>query len=234
MTSKSRRGSRRIRGFGLAIVASLALAGIGASSASALNAEWNPSGYPAEYLITYPANQFSAPSFGGFSIKCGGGTGTGTFTSSNVKGTQVLNFKECASGPFGGTCTSPGASAGHIITSPLTSTLVYLDAAKTKFGFKLDPGASPFAEVACGVLGTYKITGVLLGQITKPGLNTWANAFETTFSAVGSEQAFEQVEGAGTKYHLNWVSSGGATYPMSTTALATDTMQGGKQIQFLP
>jgi len=205
---------RSLRAFGLALVAVLAFAGLAAGSASALSVNpssgsgnvkgagfnWQASGGPA-----YTCESSS----GNYSVS--GGTG-GLFEEVKLRG--------CAAniGGFKVNCTTSGQLAGTIALSNLSSSLVYLDAAKTKFGYKLTPVGGTVAQFSCGG-SSYKWTGSVLGQITEPPFNTWTKSAKLRFTATSGSQDYQQVEGAGTAYHLYQSQNGGSNVNL---AIVTD------------
>jgi len=184
------------------MVAALAFAGLAASSASALSI--SPSNTEASVFgkagLTFQAA-------GGSTWECKSADGNYRASEGSIKN---LRFSNCGSLVFGfkTNCTSSGQPTGTIAVSNLTATLVYLDAAKTKFGYKLTPVGGSLAEFTCGGGLPNKWTGSVLGQITSPGLNVATKTANLQFTASGTTQTYQQVEGAGTAYHL-WQSQGG-------------------------
>lgn len=209
MTYKSPLG-RSIRAFGLALVAALALAALTAGSASALSFS------PAKGIFPAPFT-----SKGGYTEirvnnemprSCSGASGSGKFLTA-TSGEARLTYTGCiyhSLGGSGGTpCTSPGQASGTIVTSNLTFKLVYLDAAKTKYGLLLTPpGGGPFtypvfAEAECSGFGKETWKGELMGQITSPALGAApSTVFSLSFGGPGSTQEFRFVEGAGPEHRL--------------------------------
>ncbi|MGN6201008.1 MAG: hypothetical protein ACTHNY_01195 [Solirubrobacterales bacterium] len=116
-------------------------------------------------------------------------------------------------------CNSSGQAAGVIKFNNLGFTLVYLDAAKTKFGYKLTPeSGSVVAEFACGGgFYNYKWTGSVLGQITEPALNVSSLSGKFSLTATGATQTYQQVEGTGTAYHLYSSQNGGPLVSLGAT-----------------
>jgi hypothetical protein len=199
MINKSSRLSRKVSAFGLAFVASLALSGLAAGSASALSIDPSPVNYSVSgsgaLLTKASGNQFS----------CEKAAGTGTFKTGTT-GQTTIQFQGCYTYVFGSqiNCTSPGKPAGTIVTSALGVKPVYLDAAHTKYGLMFSPPASGvFAEVNCFGSGTW--IGSLIGEITNPALNTYAQAHTLRFRQVSAGlQEHRQIEGAGPVYNLSW------------------------------
>jgi len=131
--------------------------------------------------------------------------------SGGTGGTAEVTLGGCKIVFFGITsnCTTAGMPTGSIQFSKLNYSLVYLDAAKTKFGYKLTPVSGPVAEFTCGP-SSYKWTGSVLGQITSPALGVESHTATLRFTATGTSQDYQQVEGAGTSYHLSQSQNGGA------------------------
>ncbi len=63
-------------------------------------------------------------------------------------------------------CNTPGVAAGDIVTSPLISTLGYINKAKKEVGDSLEnPAGAPFAQFICGSGLTVTVTGSVIGRI---------------------------------------------------------------------
>lgn len=217
MFNKPSRSSRLTRTFGLALVASLALAGIAAAGASALSYVPNSGTYPA--FFTAQGGQVSISTEAGNLSSCTGVEGNGKFTT-GTSGQATLSLTGCKTG--GHTCTSAGQSAGTILTSSLSAKPIYLDAAKTKFGLLLSPPlGQAFASFACsGIPFTWN--GSLIGEITKPALNVSSTQADLAFEAAGpGVQKYQQIEGAGTKYRLTQTVWGGSPTGVAIQGLAT-------------
>jgi hypothetical protein len=173
----------------------------------------------------------------GAQIKCTGMGGTGSLYKSGTEGSATLRYTGCKviHTTLEYTCTTPGSSAGNITTKTLQSAPVYLDAAKTKFGFKLTPlTGNTFAEFTCGPK-EWKWTGSFLGQITSPALNVLAYSFELSFGTGGLfKQQFEQIEGSGTKWHLSQQVGGGFVEPVALLHTINAYMDEGTSVTFVP
>jgi len=215
MNNRSNPSKKGFRAFGLALVASLALTGLLASSASALSMNPVPAMGPGAGATYY----FQAS--GGATYSCEKNRFSWESTSptgGNIPEYRLEGCKIVVLG-FPVKCTSAGQSiAGTVVLSKLNYTLVYLDAAKTKFGLKLTPTSGNFAEFTCGNGSSYTWTGSVLGQITYPPLNTYTTQFNFEFTATGSSQTYQQVEGAGTAYHLWQSQNGGSPVPLGINA----------------
>lgn len=231
-----------IRAFGLALVAALALAALTAGSASALSF--------APYKATLPVPFTSKGSAVEVRVKsemprsCAGGSSSGNFltsTSGEVKFTYTGCVYHSLGGSSGTACTTPGQASGTIVTSNLTFKLVYLDAAKTKYGLLLTPpGGGPFtypifAEAQCSGFGKETWKGELIGQITSPALGAApSTAFTLNFSSMETNQDFRLVEGTGVEHRLvhdtSW--NGVTNNPMAVVQAHQATLSAAGQ--FLP
>jgi hypothetical protein len=221
MISKSRSG-RLVSTFGLAFTALLAVAAIAAGSASALSLSPAPRAFSASGGAVTLETQSAI-------YNCQQSAGTGFF-SSGTSASLNLSLSGCKMSGF--SCTTSGQASGTISTTSLTATPVYLDAAKTKFGLKLTPAAGgSFAEFTC--LGIpVKWTGSLIGQITSPGMNQSSSTFTLSFAGAGpGVQAYQQVEGAGPKYHLTQTFNGNAA---EMAYLGQDTLAFPSEVKFIP
>jgi hypothetical protein len=229
------RAPRRATVFGLALVVSLVMGAALASGASALSFTWEPGLTATLTAVSGEARAETPAEMGGYSTICQSASGTAAFTS-GTSGTVQLAFSQCKWGPFEASCTSPGASTGKIRTKALSLTPVYLDAAKTKFGLKISPQTvgGPVAEFNCGGFNNVVWTGSVLGQITEPALNVSASTFKLPLSGYAGTQTYEQIEGAGTKYHLNKQSNSGPVEFMSLSTLLSLTLNEGKKGKFIP
>jgi hypothetical protein len=214
--------------FGLALVASLALAGLAAGSASALSFSRSIEAVGSGGQFTFaaagqPTNSCSSSEL---YLRTTSSTG-GEIKNARLRGCKMLIFG------FTTNCTTPGQPiAGTIALSNMKFSLVYLDAAKTKFGMKLDPISGPVAEFTCGGAYSYKWTGSILGQIVKPPLNVFTATTTLKFAAEGSSQNYQQIEGAGTKYHLYQTPKEGTPVDLGVTA--ENTFESVSGFEYLP
>ncbi|HEX5592948.1 MAG TPA: hypothetical protein VFX35_06340 [Solirubrobacterales bacterium] len=195
--------------FGAALAVSLIIAALAASSASALSFAPNKGLFPA--LFTSKAGLAEIRVLNEGPHSCSGATSSGKFVN-GTSGEIKLTYTGCVFRPFGGSgtpCTSPGQASGTIVTTNLSFTLVYLDAAHTKYGLLLSPpgagGLVPpvFAEAECAGWGKEKWLGELMGQIISPALGApMSTAFKFYFNAVGATQEPRFVEGTGPAHRL--------------------------------
>jgi|GEM_PF-2008747 len=230
MINRSHSPKRSLRALGLALVAVLAFAGLAASSASALSIE--PS-EPGEMTGTGEGPALTFRAANGPTYTCA--KSESIWNASGGTGGQIdLTLRDCKLEFFGviAYCTTAGQYKGTIVSSKLNYTVVYLDAAKTKFGYKLTPVSGNFAEFSCTTGGSYKWTGSVLGQITEPALNVGTNSANLQFTASGSTQTYQQVEGAGTSYHLSSSQNGGA--PVNLAISANHVLSSSQQFTYLP
>ena len=237
----SSRLKRKIPAFGPALVAVIAIGAIGASGASALSFSRSLEG-PADFEILGGETSLNVDTTER-TVRCTGDifghgtTGIGEFSgfsgSNSQEGLMQLELNGCKdSSIFHFSCTTEGREKGHIVTTVLRYKLVYLDAAKTKFGFLLSPRTEggAFAEYKC--TAPVVVKGELLGQVVSPALNVETKSFEIWFqrSAV-SQQAYRQVEEAGPERYLSQSFNGGAYVPVGYQAEWNDIMnQKGKFI----
>jgi hypothetical protein len=136
-------------------------------------------------------------------LKCSSATETGQLTSGTA-GELKITYKGCRD--FAGSCTGPGQASGTVVTPNLSVTPVYLNAGKTIWGFKLTPiGTNVFAECTSTAIGSQfarTITGSVLGNVFQSvGSTTKTLNLHQGWGAY-TEQEYQQIEGAGTKYHL--------------------------------
>jgi len=216
MDTKKR--SHRLRALGLALVASLAIGATSAASASALSlTPVAPATYPVSLSLNAPWEvSFNIGTSGSFP-KCESATGTGQLNSGTT-GELKITYKGC--GSSSNRCTSAGQSTGNMVTSSLAVTPVYLNAAKTIWGFKLTPiGTGVFAECTLSG-GAIRISGSVLGNVSTPVGSTMKSFFLHQGWAGWSEQEYQQIEGAGAKYHLEqtWFTASGES-SLGETAL---------------
>jgi hypothetical protein len=169
-----------------------------------------PATYPVSLSLNAPWDAtFTLEGEGGagwFAIKCDSATGTGKLTS-GTSGEMKITYKGCNKSNL---CTSVGQPSGNMVTSNLAVTPVYLNATKTIWGFKLTPiGTSVFAECNLSGGGFLKFTGSVMGTIGYPvGSTTKELNLHFEMGSVWQEQRYQQIEGAGTKYHLSMESAG--------------------------
>lgn len=224
--SRPSKRSARIATFGVAIVASLALAAFAATGASALSFVPANGTYPMRFAQSSGAIKITSSAG---TSSCTSSTGAGEITNATT-GNASLTLKGCTSS--GIACTSSGQSAGTIVTSPLSLQVIYLDAAHTKFGWLLSPTSGEvFAEFNCW-FGKDVWTGSLIGQVTNPALNTWATSQEVVFAESSTGvQKYQQIEGAGAIHRLSESFNGGAARSVALTFLDSVTnVENGKYL----
>jgi hypothetical protein len=221
--SQTRKAPKRLTALAVTLLASLAVVGVAAGSASALSLVPSNSSYPVQIQSSKVSGTqwFVESVYGGKStvVSCTGGlnrlgqytNGTqGTLNSATITGcTKDLQFE----------CHSAGFANGTIQLASLATKLVYLNAAHTRYGLLLsrpekpnwweDPG--PVAEFTCAG-GIQKVSwrGSVLGEYTSPALNKKTTSATLVFENGGSHQNWQQIEGAGTVYHLTQSVNGGA------------------------
>ncbi len=228
MFNKSSRMSRMTRAFGLALVASLAVSALAAGNASALSFATKAGGTSSLFTVQ-GVGQTIVSTTSGSIYSCSSSLGSGQFLNA-TSGAINLEFKGCAINSI--PCTSSGRTSGTVVTSKLSFTLVYLDAAKSKFGLLLTPPLStPFAECLWWGLPV-RWTGSLIGQITSPALNAESTSASLAFTGSSGMQTYQQIEGAGVKYHLTHTVNGANAAEMALGNQGTLTFP--TSIKFIP
>ncbi len=140
---------------------------------------------------------------------------SGKTTLETVTGLKVTCKKDAANGEVAGpktdsvtitltgcvlnglVCNTPGVAAGEIITSPLLSTLGYINRAKKQVGDSLEnPTGAPFTQFICGSGLTITVTGSVIGRI-KPvnTLITPPKHFKIAFKQAVGKQKPTKLEG---------------------------------------
>jgi hypothetical protein len=227
MINRSDSPKRSLRVFGLALVASLAVAGLLAGSASALSISPSvSSGIGGGGLVTISGGGSPTYTCESSELEWSGSGSEGTFAGEKLRGCKILIFGISTK------CTTPGQPlAGTVAIAKRKASLVYLDAAKTKFGYKLTPESGNVAEFSCGPW-SFVWTGSILGQITKPALGVETAEATLNFTSSGSSQTYQQVEGAGTVYHLWQSQNGGAPTELGITT--NQALKSATRFKFLP
>jgi hypothetical protein len=216
MVSKSPVSARALRVFSLALIVSLAFAGLAAGSASALSLETKANKFPIPFSASGGATSLSWSN--GSAFTCGGNTSSssGEWTS-GTSGQTKIKLQECK-GAFNVSCTTPGQPAGTIQTNMLAMKPVYLDAAHTQYGILFTVSPATFtgrlAEYECAGI-PHVWTGGVIGRISSPALNTYSTKHTLNFETIANGvQRYQQVEGAGTLYRLE---EGGSTVGLTST-----------------
>jgi hypothetical protein len=109
----------------------------------------------------------------------------------------AITYKGCENKTLGA-CTSPGASTGEIITSPLFGDLGYLKAKSTETGVDLSPQSAgvSWMEFTCAainvVVGPAGGLDTVIGKITP--VNTLTTKFVLEFNCIpGEKQEYNKV-----------------------------------------
>jgi hypothetical protein len=240
MINRSLPLKRFFAAFGATLVASVAFASISAVGASALSMTPTPNGHVGSGTALY-----AAPTGSG-TKSCQSTASSGKALTSTT-GEIGLTLKGCTiptGFPGGSPCTSSGQASGTVVSGSLNYKLIYLDAAKTKFGLwlipadasyvngNLTPGTGTFAEFSCAG-STYKWTGSVMGQITNPGLNVSSATATLAFTTGAGGQTYQKVEGGGLiSYHLFEKKNGGSA--ANLVIEASQSLAFEKAIEFLP
>lgn len=228
MTSRSKPRSKRLAGFGLALVASLAIGALASANASALTMQ----GEGAGGFISFTHQGGATFSSDHGPIQCTASSGSAEITKGTSSGLMTLFFTGCKemSSPFHFWCTTPGISEKGWIKTPLLKfELVYLNAAKTQFGWKLSPNSGEkFAESFCYYQGTHLWTGSLLGEIESPALNVASTKGHVTYGA-------GQIEGSGPVIQLSeTLTEGSNNTPVPLTANVGGDLFFNQLTKFVP
>jgi len=144
-----------------------------------------------------------------------------------------MTWKECTLGTLVA-CTSIGQSLGTIVWNEVPFELVYLDKAHTTAGLLMKPPTGgTFASFSCaGVSKTFTGNGAI-SKLTAPALNTVSSGFTNSYTASGVVQTYQQIEEAGTRYHLLMSSGGGAPVEGSITTQSINPFSAGETGQFV-
>ncbi len=142
----------------------------------------------------------------------------------------VLKLKGCeitASGKTG-SCTSPSAGSGEIVTSTLGGIPVYDKESTKEVGLVFKPeGTTIFAEFTCVVSSikeTMTITGGVLDVLTPTNTKTTALKLEFKQKAGKQEPAEYEVSGTKVKEHLETKGTGSETFSSPSSIEATALM----------
>lgn len=223
MVSKRRALKRRAQAFGLTLIAVLALGGGAAGSASALSVEGT---LPQGFALAGGSNLWKISD--GSIYQCTKELIVGQFVSS-TEAEYSVKFEGCKMGTSVN-CNSAGQAKGVIVTQTLKGKLVYLDAAKTRYGFLPTSSSGNFAEFSCTILVHGVVSGELPTEITGAPLD---GKLHGTFGLTHFEE-FMQVEGAGPKHELKMTVNEGSPQKMYFQGSESGAFNGGHQMKFLP
>jgi hypothetical protein len=186
--------------------------------------EWMP-GAGSNHKFTSTGGSAVLEMSGGTKLKCASSAGSGEYTGTKTADLTV-RFFSCHLAPGTTPCRSPSASAGEIVTSPLTGELGFIQdtegpektiIAKVGIDFK---GSPSLATVECGSQ-TIVIGGSVIAPISP--LEKMTSEFAVKFSAAGGKQlpeAFEEAE----KDTLTTIIKSGSS-EVSGTAAMTGTIK---------
>jgi hypothetical protein len=246
MTQRKRtqpRGHRAPRSFfGLALIASLALTAVMATSASAVSIS-PPTGY------TMAGGEATSTNT---SVSCyNATTGSAQFTTGQ-SGSAKLKFTNCRfGGGLGPSCTTAGQAAGTILTNQLDAKLDYISnttsnpPATEGFGIGLRQAGmaqnkSVVAEFSCGGEAR-KWVGGIIAKVTSPGLNAPATkkatlSFGTSTWLMSDVIAYKKgLEGGPWSYNPYILSEERPGWSTKTANLQFSTSADFLQaVQFLP
>jgi hypothetical protein len=193
-----------LRSTGLLLVAICAIAGVASASASAALPEFSKAGP----TLTGTSGASTLETKGGTKVTCTGGKNTGTIATVKTITKIVVTFVGCKSSGFA--CKTPKEASGELVTTELTGTLGYTNAAKKEVGVKLAPTAGgKFIEFECvGGIVKVQVTGSVIGALT-PVL-TPTTKFTLTFKQTKGVQALTKFEGEKEESLLKTSINGGA------------------------
>ena len=111
----------------------------------------------------------------------------------------VVTFQECESVGF--VCTSPGHSAGELVTNALEGTVVWESKAKHKTALDLYPagGAEKFIEFKCGATLTVAVRGSILAPVKSDKMSLTVPLKYKAKRGVQSPTEYETAGGAKVK-----------------------------------
>lgn len=190
MVRRFSRRSARASALGLALVASLALMGLAAASASAVSITPTSVGF---YGTGGGATSFDGERY----VTCKATAISGGFNSGQTA-TGHLRFENCTTGT-NVKCTTSGQTSGTILSNELSGELDYLYPENGSFGIGLKPVGGTlfkpgtFAEFSCLGLGKVKWIGGVIAQVLSPGLNTLTTTVDLSVSAVGTSQTNKEL-----------------------------------------
>lgn len=179
---------------GLALVASLAMAGAAAASASAAEIFLTNAAYPQSFSVK--SSEVSTLTDGSvLTVKCSNLLGSGTLQ--NPKDALMSLLWHGCKENTGNNCQSAGEPTG-LIHALVLALPVWLDKALTVPGllFERHQGNADVAHFTCTGTATtlVLVRGTVLGHITKPAVKTPAHSLEVEVIAVGALQEFEHPE----------------------------------------
>jgi hypothetical protein len=156
--------------------------------------EWSDGpGTGKKFTVSAGATAFETAS--GSKLTCTKGTGSGEY-SGTKSSTLTLKLASCKFSGVKGTCHSEGATAGEIVTSPLTGKLGFIEDRVVEGNEVLNVGMDISApSVLSAECGTQKVavSGSAIGVFTPT--NTMSKSFVVTFTqASGAQQpqSFEE------------------------------------------
>jgi len=148
-----------IRIVGLCLVAVFAMSAVVAASASAALPEFSGP-FPKPFKSKSGAVLIETASR--VKARCKAGTNVGEVTGPK---TDVVTLRLTGCEADGFKCSTKGATEGEIVSSPLSSTLGYINKAKKEVGIALESATGAAAEFTCGPASVV-VTGSVIGKIT--------------------------------------------------------------------
>jgi len=204
---------KRMRIFGLCLVAAFAISVAASATASAVEPEWEGPGAVAGEKIKSKSGASKLETPGLPPIECKSSKSVG-----KVFGTKEINklkvtFKTCSAEAGAKVCQS-GTKAGLIKTEPIRGTLGYLNKATKKVGVRFTPEKALFAKFVCGSGGgaiTVEVKGATFGEDTG-NINVQGKTSKTILRNGGSgesKQEFENFEGESPKHLESFFNNAG-------------------------
>lgn len=181
----------RIRTTGLCLVATLAIGGVMAGSASAALPEFSP---PFSKTFTSTSKGNLLETVGGAKTVCPGDTATGEITGPQ-NGQIKITFTGCKLKKI--PCNTPGVAPGTIITPLLIMKINYINKANKEVGIDLiEPLGSPVMQYACGSATRAVVIGSVIGRITPINkIVTPPKPFILRFAQAAGAQKVTNLEG---------------------------------------
>jgi alpha-tubulin suppressor-like RCC1 family protein len=158
--------------------------------------EWYPGVAKTGFTVAAGETTLETNKFG-VTFRCKSVTGSGEYSGRKSVANVVLRFHECEEGLPTGWCTSPGAAAGEIVTSPLSGALGIEKKStegpsKDKIGWSLSAGENAFAEFNCPATAPDVVRGTVLGPLSA---NVMTQTPNRSFKSAKGKQKPEQFEG---------------------------------------
>jgi hypothetical protein len=199
---------------GLALAASLVLAGVAAASATAASEILIRNGSFPQTVLGSSNHISKLVTKAGNTVECSTYSTKGT-QYSNTDVLLLLLWKGCKETTTSTECNSPGESSGNVHDAVLTLPVLLLSKLPGLL-FELDTSynSKHIAEFECD-FGLVKIVvnGTVLGHISKPAIGVWSNSMtlDIVVKTAGTEQLWKDTEEKPNELdHLESSRNGGA------------------------